>query len=370
VYYSSLSLCFLYSCFSTFEELFSFVIKKLFYASFVMLGVVLLVFYLFQVMPDPSQLTRGQSSDSTTNANIRLELGLDLNPTDRLWLYLNDLSPVSIHKHNEANAGKYNYVKLFAVGEKAWVVKSPYLRRSYQNQKSVASMLQEAFVGTLALAVAALVIAFVLGVSMGVFAALQKDKAIDRSILLLSNLGISIPSFLLAIIISWIFGFLLHSYTHLSMTGSLYDYDVLKGKIIAWPNLILPAIALGVRPLSIITQLTRSSMLEVMSQDFIRTARAKGLSTYKVVTKHALRNALNPVITATGGWFASMLAGAFFIEYIFNWKGLGRVTVDALEKSDFPVIMGSVLVIASVFIVVSLIVDILYAMLDPRIRLS
>ena len=111
-------------------------------------------------------------------------------------------------------------------------------------------------------------------------------------------------------------------------------------------------------------------MLDVLSQDYIRTAKAKGLGTTQIIMKHALRNALNPVITATGGWFASMLAGAFFIEYIFNWKGLGRVTVDALEKSDFPVIMGSVLIIAAIFITVSILVDLLYAVLDPRIRLD
>jgi peptide/nickel transport system permease protein len=335
-----------------------------------MLGVVLLVFYLFQVMPDPSQLTRGQSSDSTTNANIRIELGMNLKPIDRLLFYLNDLSPVSIHANTKSNELKYGYKKMFVIGSRAWVIKAPYLRRSFQNQKDVSVILHEAFIGTMALAVSALIIAFLLGVFMGVIAALKKDTGYDRTILLVSNLGISIPSFLLAIIISWLFGFLLHNYTHLNMTGSLYDYDVLSGKVIAWHNLILPAIALGIRPLSIITQLTRSSMLDVLSQDYIRTAKAKGLGTSQIVMKHALRNALNPVITATGGWFASMLAGAFFIEYIFNWKGLGRVTVDALEKSDFPVIMGSVLVIAVIFIVVSILVDVLYAMLDPRIRLD
>jgi peptide/nickel transport system permease protein len=335
-----------------------------------MMGVVLLVFYLFQVMPDPSQLTRGQSSDSTTNANIRVELGLDLNPTQRLFFYINDLSPLSIHKNNIENENKYGYKKIFATGSKVFVIKAPYLRRSFQNQKNVSIILKEAFIGTIALAVSALIIAFFLGITMGVIATLKKDNAYDRIILFMSNLGISIPSFLLAIIISWFFGFVLHNYTHLNMTGSLYDYDVLSGKVIAWQNLILPALALGVRPLSIITQLTRSSMLEVMSQDYIRTARAKGLGTHQIIMKHALRNALNPVITATGGWFASMLAGAFFIEYIFNWKGLGRVTVDALEKSDFPLIMGSVLVIALIFIMVSIIVDLIYALLDPRIRLN
>ncbi|MCX6189276.1 MAG: ABC transporter permease [Bacteroidetes bacterium] len=350
--------------------MFSFVLKKLGYALLVMLGVVILVFYLFQVLPDPSQLTRGQSSDSTTNANIRLELGLDLNTTDRLFLYLNDLSPISIHKPTEANKIKYNYHVLFHIDTKAWVIKTPYLRRSYQNQKNVSSILQEAFIGTIVLAFSALIIAFLLGVLMGVIAALKKDSGYDRAILLVSNLGISIPSFLLAIIISWVFGLVWHRYTHLNMTGSLYDYDVLYGKVMAWPNLILPALALGIRPLSIITQLTRSSMLDVLSQDYIRTAKAKGLGTTQIIMKHALRNALNPVITATGGWFASMLAGAFFIEYIFNWKGLGRVTVDALEKSDFPVIMGSVLIIAAIFITVSILVDLLYAVLDPRIRLD
>ena len=154
------------------------------------------------------------------------------------------------------------------------------------------------------------------------------------------------------------------------MTGSFYDYDIMKGKIIAWPNLILPAIALGIRPLSIITQLTRASMLDVMSMDFIRTAKAKGLSTSQVVFRHALRNALNPVITAITGWFAELLAGAFFVEYIFGWKGIGKTTVDALEKLDFPVVMGSVLISATFFIIINMIADILYAMVDPRIRVQ
>jgi peptide/nickel transport system permease protein len=347
----------------------SFLIKKLTYSILVLLGVILLIFYLFQVMPDPSQLTRGQSSDSTTNANMNHELGLDLKPSQRLAFYLNDLSPVSIHANTQDNKSKYGYLVLFHSASKAFVLKTPYLRRSFQNQKSVSGILKEAFLGTMVLAISALIIAFFIGVLFGIIAALNKNTFYDRAILIISNLGISIPSFLFAIIIAWIFGFLMHRYTHLDMTGSFFDYDVMNGKVIAWKNLILPAIALGVRPLSIITQLMRASMLDVMNADYIRTARAKGLGIARIVYRHALRNALNPVITATGGWFASMLAGAFFIEYIFNWKGLGRITVEALEKSDFPVIMGSVLLIAIIFILVSILVDILYAVLDPRIRL-
>jgi peptide/nickel transport system permease protein len=154
------------------------------------------------------------------------------------------------------------------------------------------------------------------------------------------------------------------------MTGSLYETDAFTGRQLTLKNLILPALTLGIRPLAIITQLTRSAMLDVLKQDFIRTAYAKGLSHNKVVWKHALRNALNPVVTAVTGWFAELLAGAFFVEYIFGWKGIGKVTVDALEKLDFPVVMGSVLLTASGFILVNMLADWLYGWLDPRIRLQ
>jgi len=133
-------------------------------------------------------------------------------------------------------------------------------------------------------------------------------------------------------------------------------------------NLILPALTLGIRPLAIITQLTRSAMLDVLSQDYIRTAYAKGLSKRVVLFKHALRNALNPVITAITGWFAELLAGAFFVEYIFGWKGIGKTTVDALEKLDFPVVMGSVLLTAALFILINILADLLYKVVDPRVQ--
>jgi peptide/nickel transport system permease protein len=133
---------------------------------------------------------------------------------------------------------------------------------------------------------------------------------------------------------------------------------------------MLPAIALGIRPLAIITQLTRSALLDVLSQDYIRTAYAKGLSTTKVVFRHALPNAMNPVVTAISGWLAELLAGSFFVEYIFGWKGVGKITVDALDKFDFPLVMGSVLLTAFIFIIVNLITDMLYGWLDPRVRLN
>ena len=135
-------------------------------------------------------------------------------------------------------------------------------------------------------------------------------------------------------------------------------------------NLILPAFTLGIRPLAVVTQLSRSSMLEVLNQDYIRTARAKGLKLSRIILKHALKNSLNPVITAISGWFASLMAGVIFVEYIFGWRGLGYVMVDALNNYDLPLVMGCVITIAVIFIFINIIVDIMYSILDPRIQFS
>jgi peptide/nickel transport system permease protein len=146
--------------------------------------------------------------------------------------------------------------------------------------------------------------------------------------------------------------------------------DFGRGSFLEIKNLILPAITLGIRPLAIIVELTRNSLLEVMTQDYIRTARAKGLSKTRVIMKHALKNALNPVVTAVSGWLASLLAGAVFVEYVFDWKGIGVVIVNALDKYDFPVVMGAVLFISIILIAINFFVDIIYGLLDPRIRLQ
>jgi len=181
----------------------------------------------------------------------------------------------------------------------------------------------------------------------------------------------SVPSFFSAILFAWIFGHVLHNYTGLNMTGSLYEVDDFgEGTHLALKNAILPAVVLGIRPLGVVIQLMRNSLLEVLNQEYIRTARAKGLSTYKIITKHALKNAMNPVVTAISGWFASMLAGAVFVEYIFGWNGLGKEIVDALNNLDLPVIMGSVIVVATTFVLITILVDLIYAYLDPRIKLK
>ena len=135
-------------------------------------------------------------------------------------------------------------------------------------------------------------------------------------------------------------------------------------------NLILPAITLGVRPLAVFMQLTRNSMLDVLSMDYVRTATAKGLSFQTVVVKHALRNALNPVITAISGWLASLLAGAVFVEIVFGWKGLGLIMLNALNTYDLPVVMGCIILVAVIFVVINMLVDVLYGIFDPRVSLN
>jgi len=346
-----------------------FITKKLFYGLLVLLGVVMLVFFLFQGFGDPSRLVMGQTGDSTTQANIRKELYLDQPKWKQFIFYLNDVSPISFYTQQEIK--EKNLKGIFIGGKNKLVLKLPYLRKSYQTRREVGKVLMEALPGTLMLAIAAMIIAVAIGIPLGVIAAVKKDTWIDTSSIFASIVGISAPSFFMGIIIAYIFGFVLSNWTGLHITGNWFDVDEVTGeRRLSLQNLILPAITLGIRPLAIITQLTRSAMLDTLNQDYIRTAYAKGLSKRVVVWKHALRNALNPVITAVTGWFAELLAGAFFVEYIFGWKGIGKVTVDALEKLDFPVVMGSVLISATFFILINILADILYGVIDPRVRIQ
>ncbi len=341
--------------------------KKIFYSFLVLLGVVVLVFIMFQGFGDPARMIVGQSGDKKTMDNIRHDLYLDQPKWKQFVLYINDVSPLCIH--SKADIEKKQLYGLFAGGDTKMGLKIPYLRKSYQTKKDVGQVLLEALPGTLILAIAAMLFATFTGISLGITAAVKKGTWIDTTAVFSSIAGISAPSFFMAIIIAYIFGGVLHVYTGLNLTGSWFDIDEVTGeKYLSLKNLVLPAFTLGIRPLAIITQLTRSAMLDVLSQDYIRTAYAKGLSHTTVVYKHALRNALNPVITAITGWFAELLAGAFFVEYIFGWKGIGKITVDALEKLDYPVVMGSVLLSACIFIMINLFADLLYRIVDPRIK--
>ncbi|MBL7724930.1 MAG: ABC transporter permease [Chitinophagaceae bacterium] len=350
------------------------IIKKTIYGLLVLVGVVVLVFFLFQGFGDPSRIVMGQTGDSTTQANIRKELYLinekgEKIPRFKQFLYyLNDVSPICFH--NKADIEKKKLRGLFAGGNTKFGLKIPYLRKSYQSKREVGSILIQALPGTLMLAVAAMFIAILIGIPLGVVAAVKQNTWLDTSAIFSSIVGISAPSFFMGIIMVYLFGFVLSDWTGLHIAGSWFAIDDEGQRRLTMQNLILPAVTLGIRPLAIITQLTRSAMLDVLDQDYIRTAYAKGLSKRTVIWKHGLRNALNPVITAITGWFAELLAGAFFVEYIFGWQGIGKVTVDALEKLDYPVVMGSVLISATFFIIINILADILYGVVDPRVRIQ
>lgn len=348
-----------------------FLARRIRYSLLVLWGVVTLVFFLFNVLPgDPARLTLGQRSDLSSLANVRRDLNLDKPLFTRYFLYLNDLLPISMNADDATSARKYGYLKLFNISkENCLVLKWPYLGRSYRTKREVNAVISEALPGTIVLALAAMTLATICGILLGMLAALKKGTWLDTTAITASVAGISLPSFFAALLIAYFFGYLLHNITGLNMTGSLWEYDPFTGKHLVISNLILPALALGIRPLAIITQLTRSSLLDVLNQDYIRTAYAKGLSKTQVLFRHALPNAINPVITTVSGWLAELLAGSFFVEYIFGWKGVGKITVDALDKFDFPLVMGSVLLTAFIFIIINLFTDILYSVLDPRVRI-
>lgn len=346
-----------------------FIAKRILNGLLVVLGVIVIVFFLFQVLPgDPVEMMMGQRADEATRQAVIKEYHLDSPKTIQLLYYINDLSPIAIHQLNQQE--KYNFSSILSFGSNAVVIKKPYLGTSYQSNRSVNSIVIEGFKGTFWLAITAMIFACIIGIGMGVIAAVNQNSWLDRVLVTGSVIGISTPSFVAGTLIAYTFAFWLHDYTGLNLTGYFFEIDPFKGETLVLKNLLLPAITLGVRPLAIITQLTRSTMLEVLQADYIRTARAKGLSEKSVIWKHALKNALNPVITAISGWFASLLAGAFFVEYIFSWKGLGLTTINAVFKLDLPVIMGSTLFIASIFVIITIFVDLLYGIIDPRVKLQ
>jgi peptide/nickel transport system permease protein len=231
------------------------------------------------------------------------------------------------------------------------------LGRSIASNRPVLEIVIDRLPATALLATVAMVIATVFGIALGVLSAVRANTWLDSATMALSQFGISLPSIVMAIFLMVIFGQVLPWFPIAGYVDRGIEY------------LVLPAITLGIRPLAIIARVTRSSMLEVLGQDYIRTARAKGLHPVRVITVHALRNALNPVVTTVGTWFAGLLAGAYFVEYIFNWPGIGSAAFDAITKLDYPVIQGTVLFTAAVFVVVNFFSDVLYALLDPRVEL-
>lgn len=341
-----------------------------------MWGVASLVFCLFSILPgDPSRMMLGQRDNEEMRLAIQKKYGFDKPVTSQYLYFMNDLSPLSLHGNSPSDFTNlsnhpYSVISSLKISSCRLVLKTPYLRESFVRKGvSVSSIIGNTLPNTFVLAITAMCIALFLGISLGLFSATNQHKFIDQFLSSIAVFGMALPSFFSAILIAWIFGFVYQKYTGLSMTGSLYEVDDYgRGETLVLKNLILPAITLGIRPLAVVMQLTRNSILDTLGEDYIRTAKAKGLSSFRILFVHALPNALNPVVTSASGWLASMLAGAVFVEFIFGWNGLGKEIVYALNYLDLPVVMGAVLTLSICFVVITIFTDLLYYLLDPKIR--
>lgn len=352
----------------------SLIYDKIVNGFFTLIGVVCMVFFLFNILGNPAQMMLDQNASEKQLKKINQKYGFDLPVYRQFLYYLNDLSPISIHSNSPKAFHYFSKTKYTGHAIKfnsfSLALKWPYLRTSYQKQgKKVSAIIYETLPNTILLATSSIGVAIFFGMILGVLSGYFKGSYLDSTLVLVSTLGMSLPSFFSAILFSWIFGHLLTDYTGLNMTGSLMELDDFgEEKRVQLKNLFLPALVLGIRPIAVIVQLVRTGIIDVLNEEYIKTAYAKGLSSFQVVYRHAIKNTMNPVITAVSGWFASMLAGAVFVEYIFGWRGLGKEIVNALNTLDIPVVMGAVLVISCLFVLINSMVDLLYMYVDPKAK--
>jgi len=299
-------------------------IRRLLIAVPTLLGVVFLVFLMVRLAPgDPAVLLAGEFATPETLEAIRKRYGLDRPLPEQFALYIGTLLRGDL-------------------GESA------------RSRRPVLEELKTYFPNTVELASAAILVALLIGIPLGILAALRPGSGLDLTVMVLALLGVSMPVFWFGLLAILVFSVGLG---WLPVAG--------KGTL---AHLLLPAVTLGVNATALLARMTRGTLLEVLSQDYIRTARAKGLAERVVVYKHALRNALIPVVTIAGLEFGTLLAGAVITETIFAWPGLGQLLVGAILARDYPVVQGAVLLIAFTFILVNLMVDLLYAWIDPRVR--
>ena len=288
-----------------------------------LLGVLVVAFFLLNVAPgDPVAAMVGERADAATIARLRADLHLD------------DPLP--------AQFGRY-----------LWDAVRGDFGRSYITQRPIARDLRERFPKTVQLALAAMAFAAVGGIALGVVSAIRPGGAVDRAAMLLSYIGVSFPVYWVGLLLILLFAVMLRWLPPSGSGGLAY--------------LVLPALTLGMRSVAFLARMTRAAMLEVLSSDFVRTARAKGLNEAAVIMRHGFRNALIPVITVLGLDTGSYLTGSILTETIFGWPGLGRYVLTAIEKRDLPAIQGSILFMSLVFVLVNLVTDLVYAKADPRI---
>lgn len=306
----------------------NYIIRRLISVIPVLIGVTLLTFILFLVVPgDPVRLALGQHPDPDLQKRIEHQLGMD-----KPW-------PVRY----------VNYV---------WDAMRGDLGYSIKNQEPVSQIIAQKFPATLQLSVTAMLFAILVGIPAGVISATKQYSLADNIFMILALVGVSMPIFVLGLLLLLVFV----SWFKLIPGTGYGDGNILY--------IILPTIALGTIPMAIISRMTRSSLLEVLKSDYVRTAKSKGLSHSRVVFKHAFRNALIPIVTVVGNNFASLMAGAIITEKVFNWPGIGTAMIVAIEQRDYPVVMGLTLFLAVMFVTINLIVDLSYSFIDPRVRLK
>ena len=330
----------------------SYIIKRVLGVIPVLLCVSMLVFGFLRLIPgDPALVMLGERATPENIARVREQLGLN-KPIYEQYL---------------------TFVSHALRGD---------LGRSILRQEPVTQEIIRRFPATIELALAALLFAIAVGIPAGVISAVRRGSWFDSSSMLVALTGVSMPIFWLGLMLIYLFAVVLHllptggrldASTQLAPITNLVLVDsLLRGNIPVFiqglRHLLLPALALGTIPMAIIARMTRSSMLEVLGQDYIRTAHAKGLMARTVVVRHALRNAWLPIITVVGLQVGILLSGAILTETVFSWPGIGRWLVDAIYARDYPIVQGVTLIIALIFVVVNLSVDILYALVDPRIR--
>jgi peptide/nickel transport system permease protein/oligopeptide transport system permease protein len=302
----------------------AYLLRRILIALPTLLGVVVLVFLMVRLAPgDPAVLLAGEFATPETLEAIRARYGLDRSLPEQFLIYMEALLRGDL-------------------GESA------------RSRRPVLEELKTYFPNTLELASAAILVAVLTGIPLGVLAALRPGSGLDLSVMVLALLGVSMPVFWFGLLAILIFS-----------VGLGWFPVAGKGTL---AHLVLPALTLGINATALLARMTRGTLLEVLSQDYIRTARAKGLAERVVIFKHALRNALIPVVTVVGLEFGTLLSGAVITETIFAWPGLGQLLVGSILARDYPVVQGAVLLVAITFVLINLLVDLLYAAIDPRVR--
>ncbi|HWG85127.1 MAG TPA: ABC transporter permease [Deinococcales bacterium] len=336
----------------------------------VLFGISLLIFSFVRLIPgDPATVMMGERGTPEDIARVRAQLGLD-RP-----LFFDVPGMISDGPAQLFNSQYFIFLSNTARGD---------LGQSIFSRVPISRELSARFPATIELATAAMIFAITFGGLIGVIAAVRRNTIVDNAAMMVALVGVSMPIFWLGILLIYLFavnlGWLPAS-GRLSVMGTS-SFQPVTGLFVldsllrldfrtfadALSHLILPAIALGTIPLAVIARMTRASMIEVLSQDYVRTARAKGLSERLVVFKHALRNAMLPVTTVVGLSFGTLLGGAVLTETIFSWPGIGSWIVEGIFQRDYPIVQGGVILVAGVFVFVNLLVDLLYSLLDPRIQ--